>query len=105
MTDFPRSASPSKHHFENPSKPAVKVTTKPAAKITPQASTKAPVKADVTTAKPSQNVIQKLVEKLVAALKPISNIVGISKDISKAVEPKPIANVTTGRDTNHYIHR
>ena len=81
------------------------MTTKPAAKITPQATTKAPVKADVTTAKPSQNVIQKLVEKLVAALKPISNIVGISKDISKAVEPKSTANVTTGRDTNHYIHR
>ena len=93
-------------YYISPTKPAIKATPKPVAqttakptqavKQTQQATTKAPAKKApaVTTAKPksSQNVIHKLVNKLVAALKPISKIVDIKKE--------PRSNATTARDIN-----
>ena len=80
-------------------KPAVKVTTKASAVTKLQATTKASPAA-VTTAKSktSQNVIHKLVDKLVSALKPISKIV----DIKKIIEQR--SNATTAMGINQYTN-
>ena len=81
-------------------KPAVKVTTKASAATKQQATTKgSPAAVTTAKSKTSQNVIHKLVDKLVTALKPISKIV----DIKKIIEER--SNATTAMGINQYTNQ